>query len=1142
MLHYRLLGPLAVDRDGEPLELGPPQQRAVLAVLAEAAGTVVSVDRLVDTVWGEARPANVQAGLQAHISRLRRLLRADAAAPAPVVRRGAGYALDLSRARSDVADFAALADECASAVARRAWADAVGVGAEALALWRGAFLADVADAEWVRVASAPWVERRTGVQKHLVTALLGTGDVAEALARSTVLLAERPLDEEAARLHVLSLVRAGRVPDALDTLRAVVVRLDDELGLEPGPDLRSLQTAVLRHDPSLMSWPPPAAAVSTAPVSRNPTSPGPAAPAAVAGPDVVPDAGPEVPELVGRDVELATIARAVSADVPAWVVVAGPAGIGKTRLVDEVVRGWPGPVARARCPDLDDSPPWWPVRQLLAELGEPLALPPDRDGTAAADRGSFAVVEDAVALVRRRAAEAPLAVVVDDLHWADDASLRFLGVLAETAVEPGLAVLLTTRPNGTGERLERVLDIVARRPGGRRIALSPLAAPDVARLVESVSGERPTGMEASELTDRTGGSPFAVVEYARLPRAERYGERTPDAVRTALRRRFAALPGGVHEVLRVVAVLGEPVDLRVTAAVAGRDVTEVVDALDAAADADLLQPSLDGAAYTFAHALLRDELVAEVADGRRRRWHRDAAAATAGPSPTAVLRRAAHLQAAGALADPDAVVDACRAAAELLDRQWLPASSWWAAALAAFDRGTDDPRPDTRDGIVVAYAASLAREGRGQALLDLLDAAVLDAVRAGRPAAAGRLAATLLRMSGAWPWPVFGSDPAPIMTTLQGLDHVLTADVGARARVLAVTAIGRCYDPDPAVPDDMSARAIDLAGRSGDTEVLADALLGRALTYAGVASHAVESVGLLDRLAGLEHALAGPDQVLADNIRTMAAITLARLPDAEAAWRRGVAGADVHRMVISRVQLRWFEAGLALWRGDRERAAELYAEAEHAHRRSELQQAGTFELAALAMAWDAGRLADAPAAVTTNPMVSRWLGAVVAAAGDAEGGDARLRAEVLRPEPDVWTSHGRATVLAHVVCDRGLVDVAPVLLDVLTPVQDCLAAFGQCGTVGPVALATARLARLLGDTVRARELLAAAQDLCERTGGAGAALHCRVEAALWDHAEDAAGPGATRTADALFELAREAEAGGRYGLAERARTAADPPA
>ena len=178
MLDFAVLGPLAVSRDGRPVPLGPPKQRAVLAALLLDAGRVVSTDRLVDTVWGDDAPGSVLSSLQAYVSNLRRLLRDDERATSPLVRQRPGYRCDVRPDQTDVGRFESLADAAEAALAARDWVSAADSADAALGLWRGPLLADLVDEEWVRLAAIAVEERRSACRQTQVTALLGLDRVA----------------------------------------------------------------------------------------------------------------------------------------------------------------------------------------------------------------------------------------------------------------------------------------------------------------------------------------------------------------------------------------------------------------------------------------------------------------------------------------------------------------------------------------------------------------------------------------------------------------------------------------------------------------------------------------------------------------------------------------------------------------------------------------------------------------------------------------------------------------------------------------------------------------------------------------------------------------------------------------------------
>jgi len=1083
-IDFRLLGPLEAVRDGVAVDLGGPKQRAVLAVLALDVGRVVPADAIVEAVWGAGRPPSVTAGLQAYVSNLRRVLREGPAAP--IVRRPPGYVLDVPADRTDVARFRAGADAARAAVAARDWAGAVAAADPALALWRGPLLPELADAEWVRVADADLDERRAECGEDLVTGLLGTDEVARAVGLARELQAAHPLRERSCRLHVVALYRAGRTGEALDAHRAHVRALAEELGLEPSPALRALQTAVLNQDPELAAW-PGAPGVTTAP-----------APA------------PRTSDLVGRVRELAGSDAALAAG--GWLVLTGPAGIGKTRLAEEAVGDR---AVRVTCPDDDGVPPWWPVRQLVRALGadptDVLTPPPGTE----ADDARYAVYERVETLLADRV------VLVDDVQWADPASL---GLLTHLAASPARLVL-TVRDGVGGRDLDRLLAAAARRPGSRQLALGPLGAAEVAELAARIGGEPLEPDEARVLAAHTGGNPFFVGEYARLPREERLAGEVPVAVRTVLGRRLGGLDPAVLQVVRAAAVLGDPVDVELLRAVTRLDHDELADLLDEAADERIIVAR--GTGYGFAHGLLREELVAGMSDVRRRRVHARAAEALAGR----VTRRAAHLVAALPLVDAAEALAACRAAAADADARWDAdsAARWWGAALDVFAQvGGSDAE---RDELLVARLGALARAGRGQTVLDVVDAALLDAVRAGRTRSAGLLAGTLLRTAGAWPWPTYGEDAGPLVARLAGVERLVAGDPPAHARVLAALAVGSCYDLDESVPDVLSARAIEVAEKCGDDEALSDALLGRALTYSGVAGRAAESIALLERQEQL-HAGPPADDVVRHSLLVMARMTLGDTVAAEAHVRQGIAGSDLLRLPVDRAQLRWAEGMLTHWRGDLAAAEARYEHAYALHRQTELYQSGVYSLAMLTLRWDQGRLAEIvglPGVGTASPAEAGDSAVPLLCAGAAVGlGDHGLAAEwiaveLARPEPTGWITHSRFTLLGHLVADLGLRHHAPAVVRILTPWAGMVATTGQVGVAGPVGLAVARLHLLLDDRDAARRHLAVATRLAERAGGVPSVLRCRLLALQLDP-----DPMAART------LAVEAEERGLRGVAQEA--------
>jgi DNA-binding SARP family transcriptional activator len=1098
-VRYRLLGPLEVLRDGTPVEIGGRNQRAVLAALLLDANRVVSTDRLIDAVWGDDHPPSVAASLQAHISNLRRLLRDEGTATSPITRQAPGYRLDVPADAIDVTDFRMGADRTHQLVADKQWAPAEQAAQEALAHWRGPLLPEWQDEDWVAPVAAGLQERHNECAEDLVTALLGTGRVTQALATARSLYLADPLRERACWLYVVTLHRAGRTGEALEVLREHVRSLDDELGLEPTAALRDLQSAVLRQDPDLLGW--PGAPAADLPGVIEPDLP-------VIPPAPLPDGIVRADDgLVGRRRELQRLAGTLAearAGSTRWVVLTGPAGIGKSRLAEETARQWAaagGTVVRAACPEDEGVPPWWPVRQVIRALDrdpEPLLAPPSGGDV---DTARFVVAERVQQLLSETAAAtAGLLVLVDDAQWADPTSLRFLAHLASSPQQDRLAVLLTVRDGTGGDDLRRLLGAAARRPGTRQLAVPPLSADEVGALMAQVSGDEVAPADAAVLAARTGGNPFFVTEYARLPAADRGSGEIPVAVRSVLGRRLAGLDPATLQVLRCAAVLGDPLDLDLLRALTRLDEDELADLLDEAADERIIVPAPDTGRYTFGHALLRDEVLAGMSDVRRRRLHARAAQALgAGTVADRLVRRAAHLIAALPLADPAEALAACRAAAEDADDRWYPstAAHWWGVALQVLDQG--EPDPELRDELVIARLAALGRSGHGQTVLDVVDDALQDALRDGRTRSAGRFAQALLRSAGAWPWVAYGDDPSVLLSRLQVAETMVRDDVVAHVQVLSALAVGSCYDPDPTLSERLSASAIARAETTGDADILADALIGRALAFSGVGIRARESIEVLDRLAALPHRYERVDEVLAHSMLVMAEMTLGRADRAQEHLRSGAVGADLLRLTTARVQLRWAEGMFAQWHGDLDRALQLYTYAFELHEKIELYLSGIFYLAVASLSWEQGRLDRLELPITSDHIT--WAAAGAAAARGDRAEAARLvAADLARPEPPVWTTHGRLTFLAHLVADLALTEHAEGLLTRLRPLQGCIAIVGHVGEVGPVDLALARLELLLGHPDRAREHLAVAVAVATAAGGRPALLRCRLLAAELDRA------------------------------------------
>ena len=460
-MQIRLLGPVEIVRDGAARPVPGLRRRAILAVLALRRGEVVSTDRLIGTVWGDAAPATVANTLQQHVSQLRQLLGDRSAIRA----RAPGYVLAAGDEPTDVA--------AAERLIRQGTGEAepalrVRHLRAALALWRGPSLADVADLPWLDEQAERLDLLRLQARRALVEAGLAAGGHAALLPELERLADANPFEEQLHGQLMLALYRAGRQADALAAYRRLRDRLRDELGIEPTPALRELETALLRQDPGLA----PAADAPPAPA----VAPVPAVAPAVHVPAQLPAA---VPAFAGRDAELARMDEAL--DRGGIVAVSGSAGVGKTTLAVH----WAHRVAgrypdgqlyvnlRGFGPEATVLDPAEAVRGFLDAFGVPRPrIPVGLDAQAA--------------LYRSQLAGKRVLVLLDNAR--DVAQVRPL--LPGT---PGCLVLVTSRNQLTplvaaeGARplgLDLLTpaeagDLLARRLGAARVAAEPAAVEEI---------------------------------------------------------------------------------------------------------------------------------------------------------------------------------------------------------------------------------------------------------------------------------------------------------------------------------------------------------------------------------------------------------------------------------------------------------------------------------------------------------------------------------------------------------------------------------------------------------------------------------------------------------------------------------------
>ena len=245
---FGVLGPLEVTRGGEQVQLGGPRQRAVLAVLLAQAPAAVPLGTLVDGVWGNDPPESAESALQGYVSALRKALGRDVIATV-----GRGYALPCPESDLDLRRFERLVAAGRDAAQSGNAHEAASELRRALDLWRGPALADLADQPAMRLIAARLEELHLVALELRLDADLACGRDAELVGELDELAGSYPLRERLRALQMLALYRAGRQADALAAFRLARETLVDQLGIEPGAELRELERAILAQDPELGS-------------------------------------------------------------------------------------------------------------------------------------------------------------------------------------------------------------------------------------------------------------------------------------------------------------------------------------------------------------------------------------------------------------------------------------------------------------------------------------------------------------------------------------------------------------------------------------------------------------------------------------------------------------------------------------------------------------------------------------------------------------------------------------------------------------------------------------------------------------------------------------------------------------------------
>ncbi|MER8187734.1 BTAD domain-containing putative transcriptional regulator [Kitasatospora sp. NPDC094015] len=600
-MQFRLLGPLSIRVDGRECEVSAPRQRVVLAVLLVNANRVVSVDRIAAAVWDGTPPPSAAATVRTYVMRLRQAL--GERAGERIRTRAPGYLIELAEEETDLGRFAAHRSRAAAHARAGSLEQASAESAAALELWRGDPLVDIPSRTLRDVEGRYLQELRLQTLEARLDAELALRRHAEILPELWREVRESPLREALVSRLMLALFRSGRQSEALALFHRTRAALVDQLGAEPGLELREMQRRILAADDPL-------------PVA-DPGQPGPAASTEGLAPARIEPARPRpaqlparLPGLVARTAELAELERLLTEDAgpgAAPVVVTGGGGIGKSALALHAAhavrdRFGHGQLFAHLGGQDDPVEPGQVLARFLTDLGVPAAdLPADQDRAAL--------------LYRSLTADRRVLVVLDDASCAAQVRPLIPG-------SDGSRLVVTSR--------QRLADL----DGAQVVALVPMAESTALDLLGSIIGHARVEAEpqaARSVVRRCSGLPLAVrIVGARylgrphwdLEQLARRLARSPHlldelrigdlGVRAALEAGYRALrevppprpgtpdPAGAFRLLGAVGAGNA--DPTMTAALLGCRAEEAETVLEHLADAHLLRPCGDGR-YQLDHLL-----------------------------------------------------------------------------------------------------------------------------------------------------------------------------------------------------------------------------------------------------------------------------------------------------------------------------------------------------------------------------------------------------------------------------------------------------------------------------------------------------------------------------------------------------------
>jgi DNA-binding SARP family transcriptional activator len=1085
-------GGIAAVGPAGPVDLGGAKQRAVLALLMLDPGAVVAVDRMVDRIWSDAPPPRPEVSVRGYVSNLRKALAAAGLGSDRIVFRDRGYVLDVDRDVVDLHVFDALLDDARGAAAGSDLVGARTLLTRAIELYGGPPLGSASEELGLADVTAHFEERRGEAVEALTEVRLRLGEHAELPAALASEIARQPYRERLRAQLALALYRAGRPVEALRSISEARRVLLDDVGVDPGPELVRLEAAILVHDEEVLAWVAP---VTVADDAREP--------------DATAVDEPEEAHF-GRRSEEARIRSALDR-LPrrgGVLVVSGEAGIGKSTLLRSlrteasrrgVVVGWD------RCPESAAAAPYRSWRSAVTGVLPDGAIHtgqrlPDEDSAGAVLAVQLGELD------RLWARGGPALIVIDDLQWADDATLSLLGLLAPELEHLRILLAVGVRRTGSSELASSVRDCLvelARTTDPVNVVLTGLAADDIAEWAAARAGEAPDPALVAHVADSSGGNPFYVRELLALLDAEGrlHGEfdgrpaSVPHAVQDVVRRRVSRLPPPTQAVLTVAAVVGRRFDLDVVAGVMELGVGDALERLEPAlADGIVVVDDRAAGRFAFSHALVSSTLVAEPNAARLAAHHAritEVIESLHGDDLAPWVDDLAHHATEGLLAGtaPQALAYALRAAGTAEDaRSSAEVGRQLRRAIDAAAMLPGFPMED-RQELLRRLGVALRETGNPDGRTMLVEAARLAEARGDRHALAEILGG--LDVESLWAGYDWNLHDASVVAAVERA--VVRPDLSDRDRVVLTMALaGELTYLDNARSIDLFAEARAMAQPLDDAVLSARILLQWFWSVSGPSGVAMRAA-IGDELVALDQAGALPTRLrpLAHLARVSSALELG---DGDLARERvSAARALAHpvRTPTGWAHLQFAEAGLALLDGDLQRARGHAAALRTALLRCRRYTADSGPASILAVV-DAessdidtalGRLAVLTASPYGAPI--RWLEAWILAEGGRLDEAMAALAAFDGPLPNDWLQVPLTTAAVHAAARVDDLRFLRRHLPVLEPVADRFTFLGEGGfTIGPVGLAVAAAHRALGDPGAARRHAEQAVSIAARMGAA----------------------------------------------------------